>query len=158
MNLEFTVQTRIQKPVEEVFDAVYNPAKMVKYFPQAGVKGALDEGATAEWTFSHSPDHRDPIKVHVKKMEKNKRIVFEWPANEDFVHVDYNTTVEMTFEALSANETLVKITESGWKDNDKALKGSYQNCNGWTQMMASLKTWVEHGFALGMDGCGAQRH
>ena len=159
MNLEFTVQTRIQKPIAEVFDAVYNPDKMVKYFPQAGVKGAMDADTTVYWQFSHEENHRDPIAVHVKKMEKNKRIIFEWRANErDNKNPDYNTTVEMTFESLSAGETLVKITESGWRDNDAALAGSYQNCNGWTQMMASLKTWVEHGFALGMDGCGSKSH
>ena len=62
-------------------------------------------------------------------------------------------TVEMTFEALSENETLVKIKESGWKENAGALAGSYQNCNGWTQMLASLKSWIELGKALGMDGC-----
>lgn len=162
MKLEFTVQTRIQKPVAEVFDAVYNPEKMVKYFAQASVKGALDEGATAYWQFDHDENNRNPIRVQVKKMEKNKRIVFEWIANEDGVmHSDredaYNTTVEMTFEALSDRETLIKITESGWRENAAALAGSYQNCNGWTQMMASLKTWIEHGYALGMDGCGASR-
>lgn len=157
MNLEFTVQTRIQKPIAEVFDAVYNPEKLVKYFAQTSVKGALDAGTTAYWQFSHVKSDRDPIPVFVKTMEKNKRIVFEWPANEhdkqDVKREAYNTKVEMVFEALSDNETLVKITESGWRDNANALAGSYQNCNGWTQMMASLKTWVEHGFALGMDGC-----
>lgn len=156
MNLEFTVQTRIQKPISEVFDAVYNPDKMVKYFAQSGVKGAMDAGATVHWQFAHVKS--DPIPVYVKAMEKNKRIVFEWAANEhDKQEVkrteSYNTTVEMTFEALSDQETLVKITESGWKENAGALAGSYQNCNGWTQMLASLKTWIELGRALGMDGC-----
>lgn len=156
MNLEFTVQTRIQKPIEEVFDAVYNPNKLVKYFATGSVKGALDEGATAYWQFSHVKS--DPIPVHVKIMEKNKRIVLEWAANEhDKQEVqrteDYNTTVEMVFESLGKNETMVRITESGWKDNKGALAGSYQNCNGWTQMLACLKMWIEHGVTMGMDGC-----
>lgn len=156
MDLEFTVQTRIQKPITEVFDAIYNPGKLVKYFAMGGVKGALDEGATAYWQFSHAPS--DPIPVFVKTMEKNKRIVFEWHANEhDKQEVlrteEYNTTVEIVFESLGESETMVKITETGWRENSGALAGSYQNCNGWTQMLASLKGWIEHGVVLGMGGC-----
>jgi len=44
MDLRFTVQTKIQKPVSEVFDAVYNPKKLSKYFTTGGADGPLDEG------------------------------------------------------------------------------------------------------------------
>jgi len=156
MNLEFTVQTRIKKPIAEVFDAIYNPDKLVQYFTQGSAKGAMDEGTTVYWQFAHAKS--DPIPVIVKKMEKNKRIVLEWNANEhDKQEVkrteSYNTTVEMVFEPLSEGETMVKITESGWKESQGALAGSYQNCNGWTQMLACLKMWIEHGVIMGMDGC-----
>ena len=36
MELKFQVQTKIQKPVEEVFDAVHNPDKLSGYFTNGG--------------------------------------------------------------------------------------------------------------------------
>ncbi len=44
MELKFSVQAKIKNPVEEVFDAVYNPKKLSKYFTTGGANGPLDEG------------------------------------------------------------------------------------------------------------------
>lgn len=44
MQLRFTVQTKIQKPVQEVFQAVYRPEKLSGYFTTGGTDGPLDEG------------------------------------------------------------------------------------------------------------------
>lgn len=156
MDLKFTVNTKIQKPVAEVFDAVYNPQKLKEYFATGSAEGALDEGTTAYWTFAGYKS--DPIPVIVKKMEKNKRVVFEWAANEHPLQEvnrskDYNTSVEMIFEENGSGETIVTITESGWRENAGALAGSYQNCNGWTNMLANLKFWTMHGLTLG-GNCG----
>ncbi len=52
MDLTFPVQTKIQKPVNEVFDAVYNPKKLSKYFTTGGADGPLDEGKTVMWSFT----------------------------------------------------------------------------------------------------------
>ena len=40
MVLRFTVQARIKKPINEVFDAVYNPKKLSKYFTTGGASGS----------------------------------------------------------------------------------------------------------------------
>ena len=44
--------------------------------------------------------------------------------------------------------TLVRITESGWKETPEGLKASYGNCEGWTSMLCALKVWVEQGVNL----------
>ena len=54
----------------------------------------------------------------------------------------------MTFEALDSDSTLVRVSESGWKENDKDLNSSYMNCMGWSQMLYALKVYVERGFNL----------
>jgi hypothetical protein len=36
----------------------------------------------------------------------------------------------MTFESLDPNNTLVRISESGWHETQKGLDGSYGNCHG----------------------------
>ena len=150
MELKFTVQTRIQKPVAEVFDAVYNPSKLSQFFATGSASGPLDEGARVLWKFADFPDVEAPVEV--KKMIREKLIAFEWESAEG----GYNTRVEMEFEALNANETLVKITESGWKETPKGLQSSYGNCEGWTHMGAALKMFVERGINL-RDGYYAPR-
>ena len=67
MELRFTVSVKIQKPVEEVFDSVYNPKKLSQYFTTAGASAPLDEGTTVMWEFA---DHPGPFPVRVKKVTK----------------------------------------------------------------------------------------
>lgn len=141
MELKFTVQAKIQKPVAEVFDAVRDPAKLSKYFTTGGATGSLEEGATAIWRFADFPGEWP---VRVKKLVPNQLIVFEWEASEK----GYNTRTEMKFEPLGENSTLLSITESGWKDSPKGRESSYGNCHGWTQMSCSLKAYLEYGVNL----------
>jgi len=48
MELKFTVMTKIQKPIAEVFDAVYNPEKLSGYFTNGGASAPLDEETTVQ--------------------------------------------------------------------------------------------------------------
>jgi uncharacterized protein YndB with AHSA1/START domain len=152
MQLKFKVQTKIQKPIAEVFDAVYNPKKLSGYFTTGGASAPLDEGTTVIWHFA---DYPGDVPVTVKKVVPNQTIVFQWDAYEppekpgDKVPpVDYRTTVEINFESLGPDNTLVLISESGWRETQRGLDGSYGNCHGWTQMSCALKTFLEYGINL----------
>lgn len=157
MELKFTVQTKIQKPVTEVFDAVYNPTKLSAYFTTAGADGPLDEGKTVMWSFSDLGGEPVRFPVRVQKTVKDKLIRFTWAASEGVYDAKagkmshpggYDNTVEMSFEALGKDETLVKITEGTWRSTDDGLVGSYQNCYGWTHMSCCLKAYIEYGINL----------
>ena len=144
MNLKFQVQTKIQKPIEEVFDAVHNNEKLSGYFATGGASAPLHEGTTVEWAFADNPgDEKYKFPVTVQKVIPNELIVFEWQGAKD-----HNTRVEMNFEKTGPEETLVKITESGWKENQQDLDSSYGNCGGWTAMLAFLKAYAEYGINL----------
>jgi uncharacterized protein YndB with AHSA1/START domain len=151
MQLKFQVQTKIQKPIGEVFDAVYNPTKLRSYFTTGGASAPLDEGTTVIWRFA---DYPGDCPVTVKKVTPNQQIIFEWPAyeppTEDKLPLpdNYKTTVEMTFESLGPANTLVRIAESGWRETQQGLDGSYGNCHGWTQMSCALKGFLEYGINL----------
>lgn len=140
MELKFQVQAKIQKPVSEVFDGVYNPKKLNGYFTKTA-SGPMEEGSTVMWEF---PEFPGEFPVLVKKVVPNELIVFEWKAQDG----DYNTHVEIAFEPLDPNSTLVKITESGWKENQKGLDSSYSNCQGWMNMASCLKAFLEYGINL----------
>lgn len=143
MELKFQVQTRIQKPVEEVFDAVYNPDKLSGYFTNGGSSGPLDEGAEVEWRFADNPDDEAIFgSVTVKKVIPNELIVIEWAGEKG-----RTTTTEMKFEK-AGDDTIVRISESGWSETQDGLNRSYGNCMGWSHMQLCLKAFVEYGINL----------
>jgi len=141
MNLEFKVRAKIQRPVTEVFAAVQKPENLTRYFATGSSSGPLLEGTTVMWTFADCPGEY-PVKVG--RVVPNELIAFEWQAGDG----EYDTAVEMRFEPLDKDSTLVTITESGWKETPEGLKSSYGNCEGWTNMACCLKAWIEHGINL----------
>ena len=145
MDLRFTVAGRIAKPVAEVFEAVADPSQLSRYFTTGGAKGRMETGATVYWDFHDVPGE---FPVEVLEVETNRRIVFRWAADDDGAPEGYNTTVTMEFESLEDGRTLVTISEEGWRQTEGGLKASYGNCNGWMQVLCSLKAYLEHGIIL----------
>src|SRR5688500_10926501 len=144
MNLKFQVQLKIQKPVAEVFDGVVNLKKLSGYFVQKA-SGSIAEGATVKWKF---PEFDEEFDVAVRQVIANERIVLEWEAMER----GYNTRVEMVFKPLDAKNTMVQISESGWRETEKGIESSYGNCGGWMHMLTCLKAYLEHGINLRAGG------
>lgn len=154
MELKFRISGHISKPVEDVFEAVADPAKLSGYFTTGGAKGRLETGATVTWDFHDFPG---AFPVHVVEVEPNRRIVLRWEAYEGEPPetgaaapegASYLTTVTMTFEPLEDRRTLVTIAEEGWRQTPDGLKGSYGNCMGWMQMLCGMKAYLEHGLNL----------
>lgn len=155
MELRFQVQAKINKPRAEVFDAIYDPKKLSGYFTTGGASGPLKEGTTVIWKFADFPGD---VPVIVEKVVPGESIELAWEASEyeEFDMKDhqlpptagYHTKVRMTFETLAPDATLVKISESGWRETQKGLNSSYGNCQGWMHMACCLKAWIEHGINL----------
>ena len=145
MELKFEVAGRIARPVEEVFEAIVDPGTLSRYFTTGGAEGRIETGATVSWSFHDFPG---AFPVEVVEVEKNKRIVLRWEADEKDPSAKYDTIVTMRFEALEDGRTLVSIGEEGWRETPAGLKASYGNCMGWSQMLCAMKAWVEYGINL----------
>ncbi len=154
MELKFRVAARIARPVQEVFEAVADPMQLSCFFTTGGAQGRLETGATVSWDFADFPG---AFPVRVVEVVPNERIVLEWEAAEGeapnvegggLAPAGYHTTVTMSFKPLEDGRTLVEIAEEGWRFTEGALKSSYGNCQGWSQMLCSLKAWLEHGINL----------
>ena len=143
MDLKFRVFAFIAKPVHEVFEAVADPEQLSHYFTTGGARGRLETGATVTWDFHDFPG---AFPVHVIEVVPDERIVLEWKANEP--DTDYRVTVTMAFTPTDDGRTKVEIAEEGWHDTPAALKASYGNCMGWSQMVAARKMWLEHGINM----------
>jgi uncharacterized protein YndB with AHSA1/START domain len=144
MTLGFRVSARIARPVAEVFDAVVNPKKLSGYFTTIGGASAqLVAGTTVTWW--------GEVPVEVDEVVPEKRIVLRWDAGVPAGEAPYKTRIEMSFEPLEDGATLVAIAEAGWHDGEVGLQKSYLNCEGWAQMLACMKAYLEYGINLG-DG------
>jgi uncharacterized protein YndB with AHSA1/START domain len=144
MEPKFQVQLKIQKPVEQVFDAVVNPKQLSSYFTRSA-SGPLAEGATVLWSF---PELDGEFPVKVRQIVANERIVLEWEAQEG----GYHTTIELQFKPLERGATMLQIRESGFRDTPQGLEGSYSNCGGWMHMLCCLKGFLEYGVNLRAGG------
>jgi uncharacterized protein YndB with AHSA1/START domain len=141
MSLGFRVSGRIGKPVAEVFDAVVNPKKLSGYFTTIGGASApLQTGMGVVWW--------GKVPVEVDEVVKDSRIVLRWDATDSDGKPAYKTRIEMNFEPLDDGGTFVTIAESGWQEGAAGLKKSYLNCEGWSQMLACMKAYVEYGINL----------
>lgn len=156
MQVNFRVSGRIAKPVNEVFEAVANPDKLSRYFTTGGAKGRMEAGTTVMWDFHDFPG---AFPVEVVEVVPNAKIVLEWGANEGasgeigaaMAEAGYRTTVTMLFKPLDDGRTLVEIVEEGWRDTPGGRRSAFNNCEGWTGMLAAMKVWLEHGINLRED-------
>jgi uncharacterized protein YndB with AHSA1/START domain len=142
MTTQFEVFGKIQRSIEETFDAIYNPQKLSGYFTTGGASAPLDEGTTVMWDFK---DHPGAFPVKVIKSSKPEHIELEWGSAEGNGKMN---RVLINFISEGPTTTKVTISESGWSETEAGLKTSYGNCMGWSQMLAAMKAYVEHGINL----------
>ena len=144
MDLKFEVKMKIQKPLEEVFEAVHNPENLSGYFTTGGADAPLREGTTVRWAFADNPgDEKKSFPVKVEKVIPNELIVIKWEGAPGL-----DTRVEFKFEQSGPSETIVRIAETGWRETQEDLDRSYMNCFGWSQFLCCLKAYAEHGINL----------
>lgn len=145
MARNYTVRTRILRPVAEVFDAVASSGKLCNYFVDKA-SGDLVPGEIIRWTW----DHYGELPVTVEEVTANERIVLTLNSGawEKTKTDHYDVRVVFEFELLDDGNTMVSISEDGWKTDADGLKASHENCGGWQHMADCLKAWIEHGIDL----------
>jgi uncharacterized protein YndB with AHSA1/START domain len=136
--LEIKVALQIQKSVNEVFEAIVDPAKMSNYFISKST-GRMEEGKEVKWQF---PEFDMEFPVRVARIDKNKYISFNW--DMDSVEL----LVEMTFSPKGRDSTLVTITEKSRKADEAGIKWLKGNTEGWANFLACLKAYLEYGINL----------
>lgn len=140
MKLSFEVWGRVRKPRAAVYEAVADPARLSRYFTTGGAKGRLETGKTVSWDFADFPG---AFPVKVRKAVKGRSLVLSWGSQTGGSNV-----VRFIFKSVGSRATEVRIKESGWPDTGKGRKAAFGNCMGWSQMLAALKAWCEHGVNL----------
>lgn len=145
MARNYTVRTKILRPVAEVFDAIISREKLCRYFTDKA-SGDLVPGEVIRWHW----DHYGELPIRVDEVIANERIVLTLNSRDwDKTSSDaYDVSVVFDFELLDDGNTMLSISEAGWKTDADGLKASHENCSGWTHMAVCLKSWIEHGIDL----------
>lgn len=107
MEVRFSVHTKIQKPVEQVFDAVRNPDKLSQYFATGGASGPLEEGSKVTWRWAEFPGAVGDVSV--TRVVPNRRIAFQWKSSDG----NSTLTTEIQFEPLGSGDCLKAWIEYG---------------------------------------------
>jgi uncharacterized protein YndB with AHSA1/START domain len=136
--LEIKTALQIQKPSDEVFEAIVDPEQMSNYFISKGT-GRMEEGRTIMWQF---PEFNEEFPVLIDRIVSDKYISFYWDIEGN------QLLVEITLSPGKNNSTLVTITEKGMNNDEAGIKWLKGNTEGWANFLACLKAYLEHGINL----------
>lgn len=139
MKLTIKAAIQIQKPIEEVFEGIVNPEKMTQYFISES-SGRLEEEKEIFWTWGEFPEYK--CVVNNIKIERNKSISFVW---------DNETTVTIKLEEQPNKSVVVRVMEGEKELNEENLKWFGGNTEGWSNFLAFMKAYLEHGINLRID-------
>jgi uncharacterized protein YndB with AHSA1/START domain len=131
----------IRKPVEDVFEALVNPDTTAKFWFTKG-SDRLETGKRVRWDWEM---YDVSIPVTAKAIERNRRILIEWPGYSG------PTTVEWMFAPRKDGTTFVSVTEAGFTgDGDELVKYVADSTQGFSLMLAGLKALLEYNVRLNL--------
>ena len=141
----------IRRSVTEVFEAFVNPAITSKFWFSKG-SDRLEAGRQVAW---HWEMYGFSIQVKAKSVERNARILVEWPGD------GRPSTVEWVFTSRPDGTTFVSITNKGFSgDADEAMRQAIASTEGFALVLAGAKALLEHNLQLNLvrdrfpDGLG----
>lgn len=134
----------IKAPKERVYDAIANPKKVIKWFPET-IEGTYEAGEQPIFGFG---DH-GRNQVYITAAEPHEYFAYRWvPGATNFlgdVRTVPNTLVEFRIEESAKGSCKVTLIESGFTGLPADLmEASFkQNSGGWEFMLGRLTTYFE---------------
>ncbi len=141
-NLRVDTQLHIAKPPQEVFEAIVNPERMSRYFISWG-SGRLDAGNPVTWKWA---DVGAQLTITPQEVETNRSVSFLWSASGT------ETRVVIQLDQDGADETVVKVSDSGWPRDAQGTARCLEAMHGWVHMLCCLKAYLEYGINLHSGG------
>lgn len=136
--LRATVKTLVKTDVQKVYDAFIHPDVLTKFW-LSGASDSLAVGQTIQWNYM-VPGASD--QVTTQELVPNKKIK---------VSFSNNTTTEWTFESIDSKGTIVTVINEGYTGSaDEQIKMALNAVEGYTWVMADLKTLLEQGQSAGI--------
>lgn len=136
MKLTAKASIQVQKPIEEVFEAIVNPEKMTNYFISEST-GRMEDGKELIWKFPEFPNYESQIKNI--EIETNRSVSFEW---------GLQMRVNIRLEEQADKSVVVRVTESEKENDEAGLKWVIGNTEGWANFLACMKAYLEYDIQL----------
>jgi uncharacterized protein YndB with AHSA1/START domain len=144
MQDSITREVIIKARKEKVYDAIANPAQVVKWFPDA-IEGTYAAGEHPVFVF----EGHGKGQVYVVDAKPHDYFSFQWiPGGSDFVgdvRTVPNTLVEFTIVEETDGTCKVTMTESGFAKlpAEMAEKAFKMNSGGWEFMLGRFEKYFD---------------
>ncbi|TDS58100.1 SRPBCC domain-containing protein [Myroides indicus] len=135
MKLTAKASLQIQKPINDVFEAIVDSEKIARYFISES-SGRMESGKEIIWEFGDFPGK---FPVQVIEVQLNKFVSFIW---------DKETVVSITLTEQSDKSTVIKVSEGEKELTEKNLEWCIGNTFGWANFLDCMKAYLEYGINL----------
>ncbi|HFK5586439.1 TPA: SRPBCC family protein [Elizabethkingia anophelis] len=130
----------IRRPIAEVYEAFINPEITTKFWFTKS-SGRLDEYKNIIWTWEM---YNVDVDVEVTELQPNQKISVIWGNQNE------KTLVVWTFSE-HGNNTFVSVINSNFSgDEDAVISAVRDSTEGFTLVLAGLKSYLEHGIELNL--------
>jgi uncharacterized protein YndB with AHSA1/START domain len=136
MNTQVTTKLKINKPANEVFEAIVSPSKIGNFwFSSSSERWEKSKRITLRYD-----EYNAEGVINVLEIEDDKKIVFTWGEEH----------CEETMVAISLKEddtsTIIEVNESGLKEDDpEIVEKMIGQKEGWVYTLTCLKGYLENG-------------
>ncbi|QQZ09959.1 SRPBCC family protein [Heyndrickxia vini] len=125
---------KINKSVNEVFEAFVNPAKIGKFWFSSSSE-RWEQGKTITLRYDEYGAEGD---IHILELVKNKKIVFQWGEEGNIVTI--------TLQEVDQDGSIIEIVEEGFDEkDDQLINHMIDNKEGWVYVLTCLKGYLEFG-------------
>ncbi len=133
------VQMLFHVPVPRVFQAFVDPAITTRFWFSHS-SGPLKVGKDVQWEWRM---FGVSTRVHVLKMEPDRRILMEWGDEGK------RATVDWKFEQRDTDKCLVDVTNFGFiGTQEEVANEAVDSMGGFSLVLANAKALLEHGIEL----------
>ncbi|MEH6936313.1 SRPBCC family protein [Bacillus sp. JJ664] len=135
MNTQIITKLKINKPTNEVFEAIVDPEKIGNFwFSSSSNRWEQDMTITLRYD-----EYNAEGSINVIEIKDNKKIVFSWGEEGQ------ETTVTITLTEVDTS-TIIEVIESGLKEDDpEVVAKMIGQKEGWVYTLTCLKAYLENG-------------
>ncbi|MCM2534576.1 SRPBCC family protein [Neobacillus pocheonensis] len=135
MNTQVTTKLKINKPANEVFEAIVDPSKIGNFWFSSSSE-RWEQGKTVTLRYD---EYNAEGAINVLEVENNKKIVFSWGG------YGQKTVVTITLKEADTS-TIIEVNESGLKEDDPEIVAKMiGQKEGWVYTLTCLKGYMENG-------------
>ncbi|GGI17519.1 SRPBCC family protein [Gottfriedia solisilvae] len=135
MNTQIITKLKINKPTNEVFEAIVDPEKIGNFWFSSSSK-RWEQNMTITLRYD---EYNAEGSINVIEIKDHKKIVFSWGEEGQ------ETMVTITLNEVDTN-TIIEVIESGLKEDDpEVVAKMIGQKEGWVYTLTCLKAYLENG-------------